>query len=383
MTKLMTRDVGLRPSRSGLYFAAMALAWFGGLMGAHAQDLIPMPYYSAVQTVRGLYAHELPPRAEAFAQESRRLVSLTKDYCDRNAVVNATDLHAQWLATLERWQAFSTPAVGAVVTRRSQRTIDFWPSRDKLILRALKRAPQTMEDMRLVGTPAKGFGGYERLLAPAPLGARDWPTQPLTGKACRFLSLVAQGILDESEVLQAEVKRVAAKDWGEASEEEVARGFAEWVNQWLGGLERLRWAYIGKPLAQAATARELDPKAALELPRLGWADNVRDWRAQWGSLSAMAVLSDAQRRSPPTGDEGVPPIEALVLGKGDIELAAQWHLAVDRVDALMGQLDPGHPATEAELGDLVDAMQSVSHLYQERIAAALDVPLGFSDADGD
>ncbi|GAA6142245.1 hypothetical protein NBRC116584_20630 [Hydrogenophaga sp. 5NK40-0174] len=339
-----------------------------------------MPYYSAAQAVKGLYVHDLPIRAQAFANEAHELVSATQGYCAGKVQNQA--LQERWVTALELWQRLATPAIGPLVERRSQRAIDFWPSRDKLIRRALKKAPRTLQDMGMVGTPAKGFGGFERLLAPAGDAGADWPSLPLRGSACSYLLMVAKDIDREGSALLERSNAMAAKDWSDA-EEDVSRLFAEWVNQWLGGLERLRWAYIGKPLAQAETAREVNPGAPLSLARFNWAHNVRDWRAQWASLSAMAVLSDAQRLIPPTGDDGVPPIEALLLGKGYIDLAGRWHSAVARVSSLVTDLDTSQPASHEKLKTLTDAMQAVANLYQDEVASALDVPLGFSDADGD
>ncbi len=37
------------------------------------------------------------------------------------------------------------------------------------------------------------------------------------------------------------------KDWSE-SPDDATSAFAEWINQWLGGLEQLRWTRIEKPI---------------------------------------------------------------------------------------------------------------------------------------
>ncbi|HAX22249.1 MAG TPA: peptidase M75, partial [Hydrogenophaga sp.] len=75
------------------------------------------------------------------------------------------------------------------------------------------------------------------------------------------------------------------------------------------------------------------------------------------------------------------PIEALLMGKGHLALAGRWGQALDAVSAAVAGL-PAQPG-ERELMALSRTMKTVTTLYQGEVASALDVPLGFSDADGD
>jgi predicted lipoprotein len=78
------------------------------------------------------------------------------------------------------------------------------------------------------------------------------------------------------------------------------------------------------------------------------------------------------------------PIEALLLGRGHIATAQRWGAALDAADAAVSALtlrtDEPSPA---ELLALSSRLKAVTSLYQREVAAALDVPLGFSSADGD
>jgi hypothetical protein len=69
------------------------------------------------------------------------------------------------------------------------------------------------------------------------------------------------------------------------------------------------------------------------------------------------------------------------MGKGQIALAQRWGTALDAADAAMQRL-PAKPS-DAALMALSKTLKGVTTLYQNEVAAALDVPLGFSDADGD
>ncbi len=330
------------------------------------------PYYSAEQAMQGLYGHHLPPLAAAFDEQAQALVNSAARQCQSEAPLAA--LRAQWRQTLLAWQALSTPAVGPVVERRSQRQIDFWPTRPELLRKALQKAPQTLADMDRVGTPAKGFPALERLLfasSAAPAATR------LDAATCSYVHLSAQAIAVEARELKTALDTLATQDWAE-SPEATGTAMAEWVNQWLAGLERLRWAHIGKPIQSHQTTGK---GGAIGFPRQTPEHNLADWRAQWLSLRAQARLSPAQRQTPPTPGQALVPLEALLIGKGQLALAQRFGEALDRVDSGLAQLQP--QSSPRELLALTASLQAVAVLFQNEVAAALDIPLGFSDADGD
>jgi uncharacterized protein len=334
----------------------------------------PMPYFTAKQALLGLYVHQLPPLAQRFVDEAERLEAMSTQHCDGQTALG--ELRGQWQRTLVSWQTLATPAVGPLVARRSQRQIDFWPARDKLIERALDKAPKNLDDMERIGTPAKGFPALELLLQSARPGAT------LPANTCRYVNLVTQGIRAEARALATELDGLARRDWSD-SPEAAGIAFGEWVNQWLGGLERLRWAHMEKPLQAHRTSGEANNGARqpIEFPRLTREANLADWRAQWQSLKAQARLRPGQYAQPPVAGRALVPIEALLIGKGQLALAQRWARSLDAVDAGMAALSPS--SGERELLALTSQMKAVTVLYQNEVAAALDVPLGFSDADGD
>jgi predicted lipoprotein len=357
-----------------------AVAGLCVLACAHAQTAtrIAFPYYTAEQVLTGLYTHQLPPRARAFEVSAQALVQTTQAHCQGRT--GKDELHAQWRQTLLRWQALATPAVGPLVQRRSQRQIDFWPVRPNLIDKALKNAPRRLADMARVGTPAKGFAGLEYLLAESsPAGLQGEANK----SRCAYAVLVAQGIAAEASALRTEFDTLAQRDWqvdeesadAEARLAQTRAAFAEWVNQWLGGLERLRWLQMEQPLVKAQTAGK-----APVFPRQDWPDNLADWRAQWDSLRAQALLLDPQA-APPVPGQAFVPIEALLYGKGQMQLATRWRQAIGAADAALGGLSAS--SRPADLEAVARKLKELTVLYQQQIAAALDVPLGFSDADGD
>ncbi len=357
-----------------LFRTLTAAALSFGLSAACAQVAAPVvaaPYYSAEQAMQGLYTHHLPPLARAFQAEADQLVNATGRYCQGQ--IPLAELRAQWQRALVNWETLSTPAVGPLVTRRSQRQIDFWPTRPDLLRRSMEKGPLTLADMERVGTPAKGFPAFEVLIA-------QWAAsgQPAPAAACRYAELVAQGIAVEARDLQNELGGWASKAWDDEPEATKA-ALAEWVNQWLAGLERLRWAHIEKPITSHQTTGNAAKGTAVPFARLDRETGLRDWRAQWQSLLIQGRLPAGA--PPPAAGSALVPMEALLMGKGQLALAQKWGQALDEVTAAMEQLTPR--SSERELLAVTKSMKTVTGLFQNEVAAALDVPLGFSDADGD
>lgn len=340
-----------------------------GLVSAQTSPIVAAPYYSAEQAMQGLYTHQLPPLAKAFQGEADRLVGTAERYCQGQAAL--PELKTQWQNTLVGWEALSTPAVGPLVTRRSQRQIDFWPARPDLLRRSMEKTPATLADMERVGTPAKGFPALELLL-------QQWSKKAPTPENCRYGGLIAQGIAVEARALQNELGQWATKEWEDEPEVTTA-SLAEWVNQWLAGLERLRWAHIEKPITSHRTTGNAAKGAPVPYARQDRESNLRDWRAQWQSLRTQGRLPPGAQ--PPAAGQALVPMEALLMGRGHLALAQKWGQALDQVNAGMDKLTP--QSNERELLAVTKSMKAVTVLFQNEVAAALDVPLGFSDADGD
>lgn len=325
---------------------------------------VAFPYYRGEDALQGLYAQHMPALARAFEARARALTAAVREQCTQ---VEPAMLLQVWRQTLQAWLALSAPAVGPVVTRRSQRQIDFWPMRPPLLQKALDGQPRTLADMARVGTPAKGFPAMEALLLAKPVDART----------CGYLTLVAEGIEAEASALRNAFDQLAIRDWTE-DEEGARTAFAEWINQWLGGLERLRWIEIEQPVQRARTAGQGRPPV---FARRSMDDNLAAWRTQWQALRNQARLAPGQQDAPPQPGRDLIPIEALLMGKGQMALAQRWAQAIDSVDRALATL-PARPEGDEWMA-LSATMKKLTALYQQDIASALDVPLGFSDTDGD
>lgn len=152
-----------------------------------------------------------------------------------------------------------------------------------------------------MGTPAKGLPALEWLLWTQPAA----PATP----ACRYAVEAALDVEREAVALKAAFDGAATTDWAAEDEQERStQAMGEFINQWVGGIERLRWAHMEKPLRAAQGSRTPDyPRAASGLTPEAWA-------AEWKALRTLAVLP--QGAALPKPGEALVPLETYLRGRG-------------------------------------------------------------------
>ena len=208
--------------------------------------------------------------------------------------------------------------------------------------------------------------------APAPGQAAAALSRTTTSpSACQFAQTLAADLHAEGLAL---AEGFAKRLEGEPDEAQISERLGESLNQWLGGLEQLRMQAVERPVLEMAAD---NPRARPALPRLLSGSSALDRQARWSALRTLAVL-DA-----PTGPEpgtALIPLETLLRGQGLNPLADKLHEAAKAVDQ----------ALEAALDNTPDSLQATGRalaalhtLVNEEVAPALDVRIGFSDADGD
>ncbi|MGE0796873.1 MAG: imelysin family protein [Lautropia sp.] len=362
---------------------------------------VAAPYYGPEAFTAALSARGQAPLAARFDASARQLAEQLAGSCPASGDATAALRGAQpaWLAAADDWERLDAIAVGATIARRSERAIDFRPVRPRLVVRAISdrgtaAEPPDAAALAAVGTPAKGLPALEWLL---------WaPDAPHDAAACRYAVGVAREVAREAAALAAAHAADAARDWQQDGEAAAARA-TEAVNQWLAGLEALRWRQLGKPLAVV----ESQPAAPLDTHRDIWprppsASHRAAWQARWQSLRALAA------GAAPTDGFGPQPavapalisLEALLRGRGRNADADAWATAIGRADRALAALlavpagvakraagsadtDAAALPSRATMRAAVAALDAVRRLMQARIAPALQVTLGFSDADGD
>lgn len=424
--------IQLPPCRWLLAFGALSL------VAPPLPAQVAVPFYGPEAFAAALQAHGQAPRAAQFASSAQALVDAIETLCtapgeampaaasDADAPPGEALLAARdaWLAAADAWERLEAISVGPTLERRSARAVDFRPTRPPLIKRAIgahgkAKRPPDAKALERVGTPAKGLPALEWLL---------WDrSAPQSAAACRYATGLAQDVQREADELASAhaadaarwQERGAEEDGGQQFGEAAAARAAEVVNQWLAGLEVLRWRQLGKPLAVVAGKSGSPMDANRDIwPRPPSASHREAWQARWESLRKVAI------GPAPTDGFGPQPavaptvisLEALLRGRGRNDDADAWAKTVMTADQAMQALtetrDPdmrvagkGESAgpqqsarvtagkvadhepvplpPTATIDSAVKALDAVKQFMQEKVAPALKVALGFSDADGD
>ncbi len=289
------------------------------------------------------------PRATEFARDSAALVPAVQALCEASpatAKAAMQEARNQWRSTLSSWERLSGVAFGPVLERHTQRQIDFTPTRPHLIEKAIKSAPATPADMELVGSPAKGLPTLEWLL---------WvkPVKPATPE-CSYAVQVAADIQRESDAL-ATTLPIAT---------DAHTALSELVNQWVGGIERLLWANMELPIQAAKTSGK---KASPDFPRHASGAASVSWTAEWDALRNLAT-------------EGEGSLAGALRARNQNQLADTLIQTVKQTDTSMRNL---RVTDHAKILAASSKLAELKSLVESEVASALEVNIGFSDADGD
>jgi len=363
--------LSFKPALRKAWLAIAAAALLAG-SAVHAQTVaanVAVPFYTAGDFMRGAYRFWYAPQATAFAEQAGGLPAAVSAVCDAgsdSATAKLEQARERWKSTALAWDRLSGVQVGPLVQRRSTRQIDFTPTRPELIKRAIQTAPLDAAAMESIGTPAKGLPALEWLLWNQPAIA---PATP----ACRYAVQVAADIQREADALAKAFSELAARPPGEA-EESNGPAMSELINQWTGALERLRWAEMEKPrMAGAAQGG----RNAVPYARAASGQTAARWAAQW---QALRTLGASQAKEAPRPGTGLAPIETYLRGLGRNEPADQLAQSVGKADKALQNLSPSNRAGITAAGR---SLAELKKLTEAEIAPALEVSIGFSDADGD
>lgn len=342
--------------------------------GSPAWQRNAVPFYDTVHALKGIYGHWALPRAKDFDRDVRALVPAVAALCQAPAADGKAALEsarAAWQATARSWEQLAAVSVGPVIARRSQRAIDFTPTRPALIEKAVATQPQGAKAFERVGTPAKGLPALEWLLWTRPAH----PDSP----ACSYAHEVAQDVARESAALAKAYADAATTDWGaEDEQEQSTQAISEFVNQWVGGIERLRWAQMDKPLRAAGSG---SGARMPDYPRTASGTTLAAWAATWGGLRSVTTLPASA--DIPAAGEALVPLEMYLRGKGLNPLADKLRQATDKVDASMAQVQKSGLQNKVAIQQTAKDLTALKFLAESEVAPALQVSIGFSDADGD
>jgi predicted lipoprotein len=309
---------------------------------------VAAPFVTPSQFVRGALALHFVPAAGAFEQSSAALAAHLAGACRTAEGLQAA--RALWRTAMLDWERLAAVAVGPLIDHRAARTLDFWPTRPPMIEAAVRAQPTGLTALERVGAPAKGLPALEWLL---------W--QPRMDDAqCAYAALLARECEAQAQALRAGFDALAQKDWDDESALPVLH---DWIGQAVGGLEQLRWKKIGKP---ARSGRKGDwPRAASGQTRAAW-------QAHWEGLEQilLGTVKGEEQGS----------LNGLLRGRGYLGVSGQLERAAAGAAAAVAAADPARPAT---LAAAQQALARTKAVIEDQAAEALQITVGFSDADGD
>ena len=306
-----------------------------------------------------LYGQWYVPQTAQALTSAQALHRSLQAYCGQQpgkadaAVLRTAQQRFQQAA--DDWQRVAAVNMGPLVERRTDRMVNFQPLRPARLAEAIQQAPQSLAAMERIGSPAKGFPALEHLL---------WAQPAAPGNAsCSYAVMAAASVNDEIQGLQTAFQATAAA-------KPDLRVTEEFLNQWIGGLEQLRWERMEKPLRSASTT---SGKKKPQLIRMDSDSTIASWRAQWSGLRDLAV-------APAGSPEDRVSIAGLVAAHYRPLTAGRFAKAVQEVDAQFAALD----RTDLEsVQKLSTALSGLKRWVEADIASLLQLSIGFSDGDGD
>lgn len=353
----------------------LALACLLQLPAAQAQ-VVPaqsaVPFYTPGNFMQGAYRYAYAPQAAQFSRQAHALTKTLSALCAAPAAPNTAEplqqARAQWLRTTTAWDGLAGVQIGPLLQRRSARQIDFSPTRPELIQRAITSMPADARAMERIGTPAKGLPALEWLLWSQPIAAQT--------PACDYAVQVAADVAREADALQQAFDALAALDLSEEEDRSVP-AMSELVNQWVGSIERLRWAYIEKPRLVRQTGAHAATRAAAAYPRSASGQTAASWNAHW---QAVRAVSAASSNVVPQPGFALLSLETYLRGRGLNRIANTLAAHVLTTDQAMRAAQPDN---NASLVSATRALSALKQYIEAEVAPALNINIGFSDADGD
>lgn len=351
---------------------------------SHAADAVGTPDEKLPkhELFRNLADEVLLPLTRDFSTAAGKLADVSQGFCATPRDSGLASVRAAWREAQAAWQPLEMLQIGPTIERRTQRHVNAWPVRPKL-LEPLLAGGDPVEAGRIdtLGVSGKGFPALEYLLFPPGKTAAE-TEQTLTGRRCSVLHALASQVKAEADSLAADWREPDggfARQLAEAGRHPQDGAFAsadqalsDIANLLIAGLDAVRIRKLGKPLERSVDEVALERleswRAETSLDHIR--DNLRGFELVFfGAGTAGIGLDDY------LAGIGRPVLARLV--REDLN-AAQKALAAIRPPlqrALIGQ--------RHQVETLHRAVAQLQHRMEANIADALKVDLGFNANDGD
>ncbi|MDZ7892562.1 MAG: imelysin family protein [Rhodoferax sp.] len=322
--------------------------------------MVATPFYRASElTLGGMQTHWLP-RAQAFAQSAAEL-----EHSVRTASSPISTQRLAWVRCMLDWERLAAVPVGAVLERRSVRTLDFWPTRTVQI-QELRQSASTQEPallasrVRAAGVGAKGLPALEWLLWRQ---ANEPGTRALASRLCIELHAEATVLLQDYQA------RARAPEPEAVDEAQSWTDYGEWFTQCMGSLDQLRLKKLRTNTRGKDSAIWVRGVSGQTAPA---------WAAQWEGITHFLAGSPARRCGAANGA----PHSFTDL------LRSRGHLApADRLERQLAVSQPAvlaaNPNQPASVQRAQRALLALHTLASDMGSQLFDFSQGFTDADGD
>lgn len=359
-----------------IYIAFATYILFSAHPTLAADDDSMQERFSKSALLKGLAEGVFQPHAQQFARQSQLWAQDWQHYCQRPSPAGWKKLQQGWLATARQWQALEMVQIGPVIERRSQREVNFWPTRPAQIDTWLNNSEAlTTEALDALPAAAKGLPAIEYLMSPKAVSK---------GRRCEVAAWLAQGIAQEAAGLDQDWRNGYTRQLAEAGQHPEDKVFlrtdqalGELINLMIAGIDFVRVRKLEKPLQH--NRNEQDALDRIEAWRSGQSLNLLE--ANLDGFSHVFFGMDGPGGKAIGFDDYLDGRDKLVLirrTKEDLEEART--LIRSLKGSTLQQVIQRHPAK-------LEALQTVLRRLQTRLenelAPLLNVQLDFNASDGD
>ncbi|MCJ8168714.1 imelysin family protein [Atopomonas sediminilitoris] len=317
---------------------------------------------------------ELESSYQAWAESSEQLAKASQQFCADKQPLDS--LQTQWRTTFEHWSALQPAQIGPIAEHNRAWQVQFWPDKKNLVARqvnALLQAQPKLEQAHLeqASVVLQGLSAAEYLLFDATI---DLTENSQKTRYCGLLSAIGQH--------QATLARTVSNEWAgdtgfsallskspNARFADEQESTAELLRSQVSGLELMKKKLavpVGKltrDIVQPYQAEAWRADASLQSLRAG----LHTLRTLWGNEHTLGLRNLAQGQA----------VQALI---------DQQHLRTEQAFAKLKQplqallpQESGRGLLNKAYAELVD----LHRLYEQDLARALNVQMGFNAHDGD
>jgi predicted lipoprotein len=321
----------------------------------------------------------LLPLTGDFAQAAGKLAAASQSFCAGQS--NLRSVQAAWRDVQSAWQPLEMLQIGPTIERRTQRQINSWPVRPKLLQPLLaESAPIDPQRVETIGAAGKGLSAIEYLLFDKGESAAA-SKKNLASIHCNALQALAMQVKSEADGLAADWREPDgfARQLAQAGQPQKDSPFAsadqalsDVVNLLIAGIDAVKIRKLGKPLEKSADEAALD---RIESWRSGTSlDHIRD------NLRGFELAFFGAGKDGIGIDDYLVAIERPGLAR---VIRRELDTTKKALAAIRPPLQNALLSQRKKVAALHKSVSSLQYMLETEVADALKIDLGFNANDGD